>query len=105
MARVLPILVVGLCSAGALVVPTGRASVLSSARYSAAMPHMMADDESPPPRVNAPSPNRPPGSGMTPEERERADLYAGPSFELDAVSITALLGAAIAFQFFVLANL
>ena len=36
---------------------------------------------------------------------ERESLYATPSFELDATSITALLGAAIAFQFFVLANL
>ena len=39
------------------------------------------------------------------EQRERDALYAGPSFELDATTITALLGAAIAFQFFVLGNL
>jgi len=36
---------------------------------------------------------------------ERESLYSRPSFELDATTITALLGAAIAFQFFVLANM
>lgn len=36
---------------------------------------------------------------------ERDSLYARPSFELDATTITALLGAVIAFQFFVLANM
>ena len=47
-------------------------------------------------------------AGMTPEERERARLYEGPfsgGLEFDAVTITALLGAAIAFNFFVVANL
>ena len=37
-------------------------------------------------------------------EREK-DMSAGPDFEFDATTVTALLGAAIAFQFFVLANL
>ena len=32
-------------------------------------------------------------------------MYTTPSFEFDAVTITALLGAVIAFQFFVLGNL
>ena len=39
--------------------------------------------------------------GMT----ERDSLYATPDFELDAFTITALLGVAIAFQFFVLGNM
>ena len=76
-------------------------------------------EDRPPPRIspNGPapriSPNGPGGTrpaqkadddGMTAEERERAALYAGPSFDFDATSVTALLGVAIAFQFFVLAN-
>ena len=36
---------------------------------------------------------------------ERDSLYASPDFELDAFTITALLGVAIAFQFFVLGNM
>ena len=36
---------------------------------------------------------------------ERESLYASPDFELDAFTITALLGVAIAFQFFVLGNM
>lgn len=48
-----------------------------------------------PPRVGPPSD----------EERERNSLYTTPSFEFDAVTITALLGAAIAFQFFILGNM
>jgi hypothetical protein len=39
------------------------------------------------------------------EQQERDSLYTTPSFEFDATTITALLGVAIAFQFFVLANL
>ena len=45
---------------------------------------------------------------MSEERQEREEpesLYTTPKFEFDAVTITALLGAAIAFQFFVLANL
>ena len=59
-------------------------------RSMAAAARMMADEEDKkPPRV------------MT----ERDSLYDTPSFELDATTITALLGAAIAFQFFVLGNM
>ena len=36
---------------------------------------------------------------------QQDSLYNTPKFEFDAVTITALLGGAIAFQFFVLANL
>ena len=39
------------------------------------------------------------------EEKERDDAMMRPDFEFDATTVTALLGAAIAFQFFVLANL
>ena len=39
------------------------------------------------------------------EARERDSLYSSPSFELDATTITAILGALIAFQFFVLGNM
>ena len=42
---------------------------------------------------------------MSGKESEQSSLYDAPSFELDATTITALLGAAIAFQFFVLGNL
>ena len=39
-------------------------------------------------------------------EEEPESLYNSPAdFEFDAVTVTALLGAALAFQFFVLANL
>lgn len=38
-------------------------------------------------------------------EDEEDSLYATGDFEFDAVTVTALLGAGIAFQFFVLANL
>ena len=41
----------------------------------------------------------------SPNSAERDSLYTTPKLEFDAVTITALLGAAIAFQFFVLANL
>ena len=40
-----------------------------------------------------------------PDRQEPESLYTTPKLEFDAVTITALLGAAIAFQFFVLANL
>jgi hypothetical protein len=40
------------------------------------------------------------------QEEEEDSLYNSPAdFEFDAVTVTALLGAAIAFQFFVVANL
>lgn len=44
---------------------------------------------------------------VKPEEDEdpNESLYNTPSFELDAVTITAILGGLIAFQFFVVANL
>ena len=43
---------------------------------------------------------------LTPSSKPQDEsLYNTPDFQLDAVSITALLGAALAFQFFVLANL
>ena len=87
---------VALASANALVmVPAMRAPM--RAPIVAAQRHGTAA-MSERPRID--DPNK-----MTDEERERASLYARPSFELDAVSITGLLGAAIAFQFFVLANL
>ena len=53
----------------------------------------------PPPRIKKPT------EGLTAEERERESLYAAPDFEFDATTVTALLGAAIAFNFFVLGNL
>lgn len=52
-------------------------------------------------RLQGPSPNDDDGKPLT----ERDTLYQTPKFEFDAVTITALLGGAIAFQFFVLANL
>ena len=46
------------------------------------------------------------GSKPPPPPEEEDSLYnTGADFEFDAVTITALLGAAVAFQFFVLANL
>lgn len=39
------------------------------------------------------------------DDAERDSLYTTPSFELDATTVLALLGGAIAFNFFVLANL
>lgn len=39
------------------------------------------------------------------EEEKQRDAAMGADFEFDATSVTALLGAAIAFQFFVVANL
>ena len=88
---------VALASANALVlVPAMRAPIVAAQRYGTAA---MSEQE---PRIGS-EVDEP--KEMTAEERERASLYARPSFELDAVSITGLLGAAIAFQFFVLANL
>ena len=72
---------------------------ITAPKIRATAPRM--EEQSEKPRIGGPNDGRP----MTAEERERADLYAGPSFELDATTITALLGAAIAFQFFVLGNL
>jgi len=40
-----------------------------------------------------------------PPEKEEDSLYDTPDFELDATTVLALLGGAIAFNFFVLANL
>lgn len=44
-------------------------------------------------------------SEPTDNDSDEDSLYTTPSFEFDAVTITALLGGAIAFQFFVLGNL
>ena len=44
------------------------------------------------------------GKGSDEENAYRDSLYS-PSFELDATTVLALLGGAIAFNFFVLANL
>lgn len=56
------------------------------------------------PRIERPiknEENNEPGDATS----ERDSLYATPDFELDAFTITALLGVAIAFQFFVLGNM
>jgi hypothetical protein len=49
--------------------------------------------------------NRPPLPKIRDNGENEGSLYTTPNFEFDAVTVTALLGAAIAFQFFVLANL
>lgn len=45
------------------------------------------------------------GTGSDEMKQEQESLYTTPSFELDATTVLALLGGAIAFNFFVLANL
>ena len=104
--RIAAVLVLGLAFCNAALV-VQQPALLSSSRSSllrslSTTPRMMADDEKRP-RVNAPNPNQAPGSrrpGPTPNPNED-----GIDFEFDATTVTALLGAAIAFQFFVLANL
>ena len=53
------------------------------------------------PRIQPPPRDKPDSTAEEPED----SLYARPEFEFDAATVTALLGLAIAFQFFVVANL
>ena len=66
----------------------------------------MSDDNLPPDVTTSKRPLwMPPEKTAEEKERDEANNPLNADFELDATTITALLGAAIAFQFFVLANL
>ena len=91
-----------LSSASALYLPTEVRGKIASPRASLTM----IGPNGGKPRVVPPPPQQSSDdSEKTPEQLERENLYSGADFEFDATSVTALLGFAIAFQFFVVANM
>mmetsp|Transcript_5845 Transcript_5845/g.14825 ORF Transcript_5845/g.14825 Transcript_5845/m.14825 type:complete len:93 (-) Transcript_5845:303-581(-) len=92
MHKLVPIVLM-LCAASAFQLPSLPQTVRSEIGRSIAW---MMSDEPNDSQVGRPKPTPNPNDSL---------YNTGADFELDAVTITALLGAAIAFQFFVIANM
>mmetsp|Transcript_24428 Transcript_24428/g.58821 ORF Transcript_24428/g.58821 Transcript_24428/m.58821 type:complete len:99 (+) Transcript_24428:105-401(+) len=98
MHKLVPIVLM-LCAASAFQLPslpqTVRSPPASGSEIGRSRAWMMSDEPNDS-QVGRPKPTPNPNDSL---------YNTGADFELDAVTITALLGAAIAFQFFVIANM